>query len=116
MLKVETIQEEAAVVEAPLGAAGPAEAVGPVIEAAARAQDARFVCPVCGLAFTTKHRMQQLLLRKHAAAAETIICTCGQPFLVPEDLNAHLKRPIHGKRMVRYHMFSILLCMFTVHS
>jgi hypothetical protein len=91
-------------------------AVGPVIEAAARTQGGRFVCPVCGLTFTTKHRMKQLLLRKHAAAAEPIICTCGQPFLVPEDLDAHLKRPLHGKRMVCYHMFSILLCMFIVHS
>ncbi len=80
---------------------------GPVVEAAPRAEDGRIVCPVCGLAFTTKHSLQQQLLRKHAAA-EPIICSCGQPFRMPEDYDAHLKRPIHRKRMVRYFMYTFL--------
>jgi hypothetical protein len=57
-------EEEAAALEATLGAAAPAEAAGPVVEAAARMEDGHFVCPVCGLTFTTKHRMQQHLLRR----------------------------------------------------
>ncbi len=94
-LVLKTVQEEA-----PLGAAGP------VVEAGARTQDRRFLCPVCGLGFTTKCRLQQHLLRKHAAAAEPIYCTCGQPFKVAEDRDAHMMRPIHRKRMLRYRMFS----------
>ena len=94
-MKLETVQEEA-----PLGAAGP------VVEAGARKQDGRFLCPVCGLGFTTKYRLQQQLFWKHAAAAEPIYCTCGQPFNVAEDRDAHMMRPIHPKRMVRYCMFS----------
>jgi hypothetical protein len=80
-LKLETVQEEVAA----LDAAGP---VG------------RFLCPVCGLRFTTKYRLQQHLLRKHAAAAEPIICSCGQHFKLAEDRDAHMTRPIHRKRMV----------------
>jgi hypothetical protein len=98
-------EKEAAALEAPLGAAAPAEAAGPVVEAAARTQDSRFACPVCGLAFTTKHSLQQHLLRKHAAA-EPIICSYGQA--MPDDCDAHLKRPIHRKRMVRYVMYTFL--------
>jgi hypothetical protein len=79
-IQASAVEEEvAAALEAPLGAATPAEAAGPVVEAAARTEDGHFVCPICGLAFNTKHSLQQHLLRKHAAT-EPIICSYGQPF------------------------------------
>jgi hypothetical protein len=100
-LMVEAIEEAAASVEDPLGQAAPAElAAALMVEAAARTEDGYFVCLHCGCSCTTKHRMELHLIRKHIAM-EPVICSCGQPFHVLEDRDAHVKRPIYQKRMVK---------------
>jgi hypothetical protein len=89
---------------APLGAAAPAEpaaALGAAGVMPARTEDGRFVCPHCGRSYATKRVLDLHILRKHMVPVP-VICSCGQPFRVPEDRDAHMKREIHQRRMVRY--------------